>query len=182
MDSRLRGNDIERVTSACGAGKPASMLDKTYTPSAVEEALYARWESSGDFAAQPASHARPYTIMMPPPNVTGSLHIGHALTFTLQDILIRYHRMAGSDALWQPGTDHAGIATQMVVERQLAQEQTSRHQLGRDAFIERVWRWKAESGGAITRQLRALGASADWSRERFTMDEALSAAVRKVFV
>ena len=115
--------------------------------------------------------ARPYTIMMPPPNVTGSLHMGHALTFTLQDILIRYHRMRGRDALWQPGTDHAGIATQMVVERQLAAEKLTRHDLGRDKFIERVWRWKAKSGGTITRQLRRLGASPDWSRERFTMDE-----------
>ena len=120
--------------------------------------------------------------MMPPPNVTGSLHMGHALTFTLQDILIRYQRMRGRDALWQPGTDHAGIATQMVVERQLALEQSNRHKLGREAFIERVWEWKAESGGTITRQLRSLGASPDWSRERFTMDDGLSAAVRKVFV
>jgi valyl-tRNA synthetase len=158
------------------------MLDKTYRPAEVEQEIYRTWERSGAFACRPESSAKPYTIMMPPPNVTGSLHMGHALTFTLQDILIRYHRMRGRDALWQPGTDHAGIATQMVVERQLAQEQSSRHQLGREAFIERVWRWKAESGGAITRQLRALGASADWSRERFTMDEGLSAAVRKVFV
>src|SRR5579864_7594027 len=158
------------------------MLDKTYNPAEVQAKFYRAWEASGAFESDPDSGAKPYTIMMPPPNVTGSLHMGHALTFTLQDILIRYHRMRGFDTLWQPGTDHAGIATQMVVERQLAQEQTSRHQLGRDAFIERVWRWKAESGGAITRQLRALGASADWSRERFTMDEGLSAAVRKVFV
>src|SRR5690348_14472661 len=143
------------------------MLDKTYRPAEVEHEIYRAWEQSGAFACRPESSAKPYTIMMPPPNVTGSLHMGHALTFTLQDILIRYHRMRGADVLWQPGTDHAGIATQMVVERQLAQEQTSRHQLGRDAFIERVWQWKAESGGAITRQLRALGASPDWSRERF---------------
>jgi valyl-tRNA synthetase len=158
------------------------MLDKTYHPAEVEPRIYAAWEASGAFAARPDSPAKPYTIMMPPPNVTGSLHMGHALTFTLQDILIRYHRMRGFDALWQPGTDHAGIATQMVVERQLALEQSSRQKLGRQAFIERVWQWKAESGGTITRQLRALGASADWSRERFTMDEGLSAAVRKVFV
>src|SRR4051812_39617858 len=158
------------------------MLDKTYTPSAVEEALYARWESSGDFAANPASSARPYTIMMPPPNVTGSLHIGHALTFTLQDILIRYHRMAGADALWQPGTDHAGIATQMVVERQLADSGATRRGLGREAFVRRVWAWKEQSGGVITHQLRRLGASPDWARERFTMDEGLSKAVTKVFV
>src|ERR1700681_4722436 len=158
------------------------MLDKTYRPAEVEAKFYAIWEASGAFAADPGSAAPPYTIMMPPPNVTGSLHMGHAFTFTLQDILIRYHRMKGRDALWQPGTDHAGIATQMVVERQLELEQTSRHKLGRDAFIDRVWRWRAESGGTITRQLRALGASPDWSRERFTLDEGLSAAVRKVFV
>jgi valyl-tRNA synthetase len=158
------------------------MLDKTYRPTEVEPVVYRAWEESGSFACQPDSAKVPYTIMMPPPNVTGSLHMGHALTFTLQDILIRYHRMRGRDALWQPGTDHAGIATQMVVERQLALEQSNRHKLGRAAFIERVWQWKAESGGTITRQLRALGASPDWSRERFTMDEGLSAAVRKVFV
>jgi valyl-tRNA synthetase len=160
----------------------SATLDKTYRPAEVEQAIYRAWEQSGAFACHSDSRAKPYTIAMPPPNVTGSLHMGHALTFTLQDILIRYHRMRGFDALWQPGTDHAGIATQMVVERQLELEQSDRHKVGRETFIERVWRWKAESGGAITRQLRALGASADWSRERFTMDEGLSAAVRKVFV
>jgi valyl-tRNA synthetase len=158
------------------------MLDKNYHPAAFEPVIYAAWETAGAFAAHPDSPAQPYCIMMPPPNVTGSLHMGHALTFTLQDILTRHQRMRGRDALWQPGTDHAGIATQMVVERQLALEQSNRHQLGRAAFIERVWTWKAESGGTITRQLRSLGASPDWSRERFTMDEGLSAAVRKVFV
>ncbi len=158
------------------------MLDKTYTPASVEEALYARWEKAGDFAAQPTSAEKPYTIMMPPPNVTGSLHIGHALTFTLQDILIRYHRMAGRDALWQPGTDHAGIATQMVVERQLAESGANRRDLGREAFVARVWTWKEQSGGIITHQLRRLGASPDWARERFTMDAGLSKAVTKVFV
>ncbi len=157
-------------------------LDKTFRPAELEGAIYRAWEESGAFAAHPQSPAQPFTIMMPPPNVTGSLHMGHALTFTLQDILIRYRRMRGRDALWQPGTDHAGIATQMVVERQLEAEQSSRHALGRAAFIERVWRWKAESGGTITRQLRSLGASPDWGRERFTMDEGLSAAVRRVFV
>ena len=157
-------------------------LDKTYRPAEVEPAIYAAWERSGVFAAHPESGTKPYTIMMPPPNVTGSLHNGHALTFTLQDILIRYQRMRGRDALWQPGTDHAGIATQMVVERQLEAEQSNRHKMGRAAFIERVWKWKAESGGTITRQLRSLGASPDWSRERFTMDDGLSIAVRKVFV
>ena len=158
------------------------MLEKTYRPGDVEGRIYQEWESSGAFAAHEDSKARPYTIMMPPPNVTGSLHMGHALTFTLQDILIRYHRMAGRDALWQPGTDHAGIATQMVVERQLADEKKTRHDLGREKFIERVWEWKKESGGTITTQLRRLGASPDWARERFTMDEGLSKAVRKVFV
>jgi valyl-tRNA synthetase len=158
------------------------MLDKTYRPGEVESRIYQEWEDSGAFAAHEDSNARPYTIVMPPPNVTGSLHMGHALTFTLQDVLIRYHRMTGRDALWQPGTDHAGIATQMVVERQLAAEGKTRHDLGREAFIARVWKWKEESGGTITRQLRRLGASPDWARERFTMDETLSRAVRKVFV
>ncbi len=158
------------------------MLDKTFDPAAIQAAIYQSWERSGAFACHPDSAAKPYCIMMPPPNVTGSLHMGHALTFTLQDILTRYHRMKGFDTLWQPGTDHAGIATQMVVERQLEAEQSNRHKLGRDKFIERVWQWKGESGGTITRQLRSLGASPDWSRERFTMDEGLSAAVRRVFV
>ncbi len=158
------------------------MLDKTYRPAAVEEKIYALWESSGAFAADGASGAEPYCIMMPPPNVTGSLHMGHALTFTLQDILVRYHRLRDLDVLWQPGCDHAGIATQMVVERRLEEQDLTRHSLGREKFIERVWQWKAESGDTITRQLRRLGASPDWSRERFTMDEGLSAAVRKVFV
>jgi valyl-tRNA synthetase len=158
-------------------------LDKTYDASQVEEALYARWEGAGDFAARPESKEAPYTIMMPPPNVTGSLHIGHALTFTLQDTLIRYHRMIGKDALWQPGTDHAGIATQMVVERQLAEAKgPTRREMGREAFLNRVWSWKEQSGGVITHQLRRLGASPDWKRERFTMDEGLSRAVVKVFV
>jgi len=158
------------------------MLDKTFHPAEVESRQYERWESKGAFACNVASNAAPYTIMMPPANVTGSLHIGHALTFTIQDILMRYHRMLGRDALWQPGTDHAGIATQMVVERQLAEQGISRRDLGREAFLARVWDWKAESGGTIIRQLRRLGASADWERERFTMDDGLSHAVRKVFV
>jgi len=158
------------------------MLDKTFQPSPIEAKHYRQWEESGAFAAHPETSAAPFTIMMPPPNVTGSLHMGHALTFTLQDVLIRYWRARGRDALWQPGTDHAGIATQIVVERQLEARQESRHRLGRAAFLERVWAWKRESGGTITRQLRRLGASADWRRERFTMDEGLSRAVRKVFV
>ncbi|MBP2314512.1 valine--tRNA ligase [Azospirillum soli] len=158
------------------------MLEKTYRPAEVEEKHYRLWEESGAFAANTGSNAKPYTIMMPPPNVTGSLHMGHALTFTIQDVLTRYNRMRGRDALWQPGTDHAGIATQMVVERNLAKEGKTRHDFGRDAFIDKVWEWKAESGGTITRQLRRLGASPDWAKERFTMDEGLSRAVRKVFV
>src|SRR5690349_1124525 len=158
------------------------MLDKTYRPETVETRQYEAWERAGAFAADPNSGKLPYTIMMPPPNVTGSLHMGHALTFTLQDILIRFKRMRGRDALWQPGTDHAGIATEIVVSNQLAEQQINKHHLGRERFIERVWEWKAESGGTITTQLRRLGASADWARERFTMDEGLSAAVRRVFV
>ena len=158
------------------------MLDKNYRPDAFEARLYELWERSGRFACDPNSARRPYTIMMPPPNVTGSLHMGHALTFTIQDILIRFERMRGRDALWQPGTDHAGIATEIVVSNQLEQEGKSRAELGREGFIERVWQWKEQSGGTITRQLRRLGVSADWARERFTMDAGLSAAVRRVFV
>lgn len=157
------------------------MLDKTYSPQDVEARLYKAWEESGAFKVGVKS-GKPYTIALPPPNVTGSLHMGHALNHTLQDVLIRWQRMRGRDALWQPGTDHAGIATQMVVERQLAEKQMNRHQMGRDAFVRRVWDWKAESGGMITGQQRRLGESCDWSRERFTMDDGLSAAVRKVFV
>ena len=158
------------------------MLNKTYDPTSFEKTWYEAWQAAGHFSCDPDSERPPYTIMMPPPNVTGSLHIGHALTFTLQDILIRFHRMRGHDALWQPGMDHAGIATQMVVERNLAKDGISRRDLGRDKFIERIWDWKSESGGMISRQLRSLGASADWPRERFTMDAGLSSAVRKVFV
>jgi len=158
------------------------MLDKTYQPSTVEARRYALWERSGGFACDPASGKRSYTIMMPPPNVTGSLHMGHALTFTLQDVLVRYQRMRGRDVLWQPGTDHAGIATEIVVTDQLAEAQINKLRLGRKKFVERVWEWKAQSGGTIIHQLRRLGASADWSRERFTMDPALAAAVRRVFV
>ncbi len=159
------------------------MLDKAFNPSEIEPRLYSGWESSGAFACDPDSCAAPFTIMIPPPNVTGSLHMGHALTFTVQDVLVRWRRMQGRDVLWQPGTDHAGIATQMVVERLLAEQgNVDRRAMGREAFVERVWRWKAESGGTITRQLRRLGASLDWARERFTMDDGLSAAVREVFV
>jgi valyl-tRNA synthetase len=158
------------------------MLNKTFRPAEVEGRLYAEWEASGAFAAGRRGNAKPYTIVIPPPNVTGSLHMGHALNNTLQDALVRFERMRGRDVLWQPGTDHAGIATQMVVERQLAAEGKTRHDFTRDGFVARVWRWKEESGSTITRQLRRLGASCDWARERFTMDEGLSEAVRKVFV
>ena len=158
------------------------MLDKTYRPAEVEARLYARWEATGAFSCGRRPGAKPYAIVIPPPNVTGSLHMGHALNNTMQDVLIRFARMRGRDALWQPGADHAGIATQMVVERQLETENLTRHDVGREAFIERVWKWKEESGGVITQQLRRLGASCDWRRERFTMDDDLSAAVRKVFV
>lgn len=159
------------------------MLDKTFDHTQIEKHHYRKWEDSGLFAAEPKTDAVGYCIMMPPPNVTGTLHMGHAFTMTLQDILTRFHRMNGKDALWMPGTDHAGIATQMVVERKLASEgEPSRREMGREAFLERVWQWKEYSGGNITSQLRRLGATPDWERERFTMDEGLSAAVRKVFV
>ena len=161
------------------------MLDKSYQPSAIEGPTYRLWEDAGAFAAgQPGrTSARPFAIVIPPPNVTGSLHMGHALNNTLQDILARFERMRGRDVLWQPGMDHAGIATQMVVERQLMERQEpNRRDLGRVNFVDRVWKWKEESGGLIINQLKRLGASCDWSRERFTMDEGLSRAVRKVFV
>ena len=157
------------------------MLGKTYEPAAMEARRYALWERSGAFAADPDGDKPPYTIMMPPPNVTGSLHMGHA-PYTLQDLLVRYQRMRGCDVLWQPGTDHAGIATEIVVTNQLAEEGKSKQELGRDRFVARVWEWKEQSGGTITSQLRRLGASPDWSRERFTMDRGLAAAVRRVFV
>jgi valyl-tRNA synthetase len=159
------------------------MLDKTFDPKAAEPRLYAMWDGSGLFAPETDGAADAYSIVIPPPNVTGSLHIGHALNNTLQDILARYHRMRGKAVLWLPGTDHAGIATQMVVERKLAAAgNVGRRDMGRHAFVAKVWEWKAESGGTIVQQLRRLGASCDWSRERFTLDEGLNAAVRKVFV
>src|SRR5947207_6497756 len=170
------------------------MLDKTYDPKEIEARLYPEWEQSGAFKAHPEQARPPYCIVIPPPNVTGSLHMGHALDNTLQDILIRWRRMKGDDVLWQPGTDHAGIATQMVVVRNLEQEgiglavegatttDANKKLLNREEFLARVWEWKAFSGGTITTQLRRLGASCDWSRERFTMDEGLSKAVLKVFV
>ena len=158
------------------------MLDKTFNPKDVEGRIYAQWQQSGAFKPGRRPDAEPYCIMIPPPNVTGRLHIGHALNNTLQDILARFERMRGKDVLWQPGTDHAGIATQLIVERQLAERQMSRVGLGREKFLEEVWKWKEESGGAIVGQQHRLGASADWSRERFTMDEGLSRAVTRVFV
>jgi len=157
-------------------------MDKTYDPHAIEQRWYQTWEDRGYFAPEPTTSGGSYCIMIPPPNVTGSLHMGHGFNNTVMDALIRYHRMKGDKTLWQPGTDHAGIATQMVVERQLEADGKNRHDLGREAFIERVWAWKAESGGNITRQLRRLGSSLDWAHERFTMDEGLSNAVREVFV
>lgn len=158
------------------------MLEKNYNPKDFEEKIYEKWENDGDFKPDMRSNSEAFSIVIPPPNVTGVLHMGHALDDTLQDILIRYNRMLDKKVLWQPGTDHAGIATQMVVERNLAKEGITRHDLGREKFIEKVWEWRKQSGGTICRQLRRLGASCDWSRERFTMDEGLSRAVRKIFV
>ncbi|WP_339335158.1 valine--tRNA ligase, partial [uncultured Maricaulis sp.] len=158
-------------------------MDKTFNPNDAETRIYQAWEDSGAFKPKNDDKAEAFSIVIPPPNVTGRLHIGHALNNTLQDVLVRYKRMLGCSVLWQPGTDHAGIATQMVVERQLAQEgNISRRDMGREAFIKRVWEWKEESGGAIMQQLRRLGATCDWSRERFTLDDGLSKAVLKVFV
>ena len=155
-------------------------MDKTYQPHAIETALYQNWEANNYFA--PQGSGEPYTIMIPPPNVTGSLHMGHGFNNSIMDCLVRFRRMQGRNTLWQPGTDHAGIATQMVVERQLAAEGIGRHDLGREKFLEKVWEWKEQSGGTITRQIRRLGSSVDWSRERFTMDEGLSEAVKEAFV
>ncbi|RYG96771.1 MAG: valine--tRNA ligase, partial [Alphaproteobacteria bacterium] len=156
-------------------------IDKTFDPATIEARWYNYWEEQGLFRPE-RPDAEPYTIVIPPPNVTGSLHIGHALDNTLQDILTRHARLKGKDALWVVGTDHAGIATQMVVERQMAAAGEKRTDLTREAFVDKVWQWKAESGGQITRQLRRLGCSMDWANERFTMDEGFSKAVLKVFV
>jgi len=157
-----------------------SPMEKTYNPASIEQSWYQTWEQRGYFAPQGGESA--YCIMIPPPNITGSLHMGHAFQDTLMDTLIRYKRMQGHNTLWQVGTDHAGIATQMVVERQLMAEGLTRHDLGREKFLEKIWQWKAESGGTITRQLRRMGSSVDWSRERFTMDDGLSHSVQEVFV
>ena len=158
------------------------MLEKTYDPKNFEEKIYASWEEEEYFKPNMNKNKEAFAVVIPPPNVTGVLHMGHSLNYTLQDILVRYNRMLGKNVLWQPGTDHAGIATQMVVERNLAAEGITRHDLGREKFIETVWQWKEKSGGTICKQLRRLGASCDWSRLRFTMDEGLSRAVRKIFV
>ncbi|HWX66165.1 MAG TPA: valine--tRNA ligase [Rhodanobacter sp.] len=155
-------------------------MEKSFEPAQIESKWYERWEASGAF--QPSGKGEPYCILLPPPNVTGTLHMGHAFQQTVMDMLARYQRMRGMNTLWQVGTDHAGIATQKIVENQLAVEDRTRHDLGREAFVERVWKWKEESGSTITNQMRRIGAAADWSRERFTMDEGLSAAVRKVFI
>lgn len=155
-------------------------MEKTYAPELIEQSWYQKWESNGEFS--PSGNGTPYAIMLPPPNVTGSLHMGHGFNNTIMDTLTRYHRMKGDNTLWQPGTDHAGIATQMVVERQLNAEDKTRHDIGREQFIDRIWDWKQESGDNITRQLRRLGSSLDWSRDRFTMDEGLSESVQNVFI
>ena len=157
-------------------------MEKSFEPRPIESKWYARWEQSGQFKMGTSGQGEPYCILLPPPNVTGTLHMGHAFQQTVMDMLIRYQRMRGMNTLWQVGTDHAGIATQKIVENQLAAENKTRHDLGREPFVERVWQWKEESGSTITNQMRRLGVAADWSRERFTMDEGLSAAVRKVFV
>ena len=160
----------------------SSSIDKAYEPQAVETRWYRYWEDEQLFAAQETSDRQSYSIVIPPPNVTGVLHMGHALNNTMQDILCRYRRLRGDNVLWMPGTDHAGIATQNVVEKKLAAEGLDRHQVGREKFIETVWEWRKQYGSAIINQLKRLGASCDWQRERFTMDEGLSHAVRKVFV
>lgn len=163
--------------------KTNSQLDTAYDPKQIEQKLYDHWENQGYFKPNGDTSQESFCIMIPPPNVTGSLHMGHAFQQTIMDTMIRYQRMQGKNTLWQAGTDHAGIATQMVVERKIAAEEgKTRHDYGRDAFIDKIWQWKAESGGTITRQMRRLGNSVDWERERFTMDEGLSNAVREVFV
>ena len=161
---------------------PAAEMPKAYDPAPAEARWYAAWEEAGAFRPEVHPDGEPFCIVIPPPNVTGSLHMGHAFEHSLIDATIRRKRMRGFAALWLPGTDHAGIATQNVVERELAKEGLDRHEIGREAFVERVWRWKEKSGGQITAQMRKMGASCDWSRERFTMDEGCSRAVRVVFV
>ena len=157
-------------------------LAKSYDPAQVEERIYSTWQKADAFAARPSAERRPFTVMIPPPNVTGILHIGHVLDNTIQDAVIRWRRMQGYETLWQPGTDHAGIATQNVVEKKLREEGTTREELGREKFVERVWQWKEQYGETIIRQLQRLGSSCDWARLRFTMDEGLSHAVEEVFL
>src|SRR5690606_12784341 len=157
-------------------------LPKVYDPARVESRWYAYWEEKGYFHVEADDPGTPFSVVIPPPNVTGSLHMGHALNNTLQDVLVRWRRMQGYKTMWLPGTDHAGIATQHVVEEELAKEGIDRRELGREKFLERVWQWKEEYGGRIIHQLKRLGASCDWQRERFTMDEGCSRAVRRVFV
>ena len=176
---------IRGVASSAG-GAPVRVfvhdpMDKSYDPHSIEQRWYRTWESR-DYFSPTERNGGAYCIMIPPPNVTGSLHMGHGFNNTVMDTLVRYQRMRGKSTLWQPGTDHAGIATQMVVERRLEAQGKTRHDLGRQAFINQVWEWKSESGGSITRQLRRLGSSLDWRHERFTMDEGLSNAVKEVFV
>ena len=154
-------------------------MDSSFNPEAIEQTLYSQWEAADYF--QPSGNGEGYCILIPPPNVTGTLHMGHAFNQTLMDTLIRYQRMKGRQALWQMGTDHAGIATQMLVERQLEEEGLSRHDVGREDFIERVWAWREESGGTIAKQIRRMGSSLDWSRDRFTMDDGYARAVQQVF-
>ena len=161
---------------------PQNQLSKTYDPQSVEQNLYRWWEESNFFKPVISADKDPFCIIMPPPNVTGELHLGHALTATIQDALTRYHRMRGYAALWVPGTDHAGIATQMVVERSLAEQGISRHDLGRDEFVQRTWEWVNKYGGIIDNQHRRLGASCDWSKKTFTLDPGPSKAVRTTFV
>ena len=156
-------------------------MDKHFDPQAIEAKWYEFWEKTGQFSGNASADGEPYCIVIPPPNVTGILHMGHALNNTIQDVLVRWRRMQGRNVLWVPGTDHAGIATQNVVEKALRSEGKSRRDLGRGAFVERVWEWRAKYGGTIVNQLRSLGCSCDWTRERFTMDEGLSRAVAEVF-
>jgi valyl-tRNA synthetase len=169
------------VTTSDATGLPPQALSAQYAPAEVEPSRYDHWEKAGYFTPEQGSGKPPFCIVLPPPNVTGQLHIGHALDHTLSDTIVRRRRMQGYNTLWLPGMDHAGIATQNVVERELAKEGRSRHDLGREAFVERVWEWKASSGGKILGQMRRLGDSVDWGRERFTMDEGLSRAVQTIF-
>src|SRR5215510_7796844 len=155
-------------------------MENSFDPHAIERSLYQEWEQSGVFV--PNGNGKPYCIMIPPPNVTGSLHMGHGFQYTLMDTLIRYHRMQEDKVLWQVGTDHAGISTQMVVERRLSKQGKDKHDLGRAKFIDEVWKWKQQSGSNITQQMRRIGNSVDWNKERFTMDEPMSIAVQHVFI